>query len=376
MNNYNNLRKKIVLMIISLFVFSVLLPLANAGMVVNRVKADSCIVERDGKNFVYVKANESRLSAVPVVCNDEVNLVPNPSFEEGSGVYPDSWATVYNKSLYYKYYFWDSRCAFSGSKSIGFKDYIDDHPGNNNFSWSCRNYIPIHPDEHEYKLSIHYKYSQDIDYGHGPYFQGLYINLFYYTICGGNAISSARVELPDAGLDWEYYSVNDEELDIPKNCLYARIRIVLNTGNLPSDNEIAFDDVFFGPVNVDPDSPPNNPVLSGASSVMRLRPYSLKVSVSDPDDDQLYIHVMWGDNGGHYEDYGPYSSGTTVELTHTYKYGGKEYIIEVSASDEFGMSSNWVEKSLFVKSRNRFCNVFENIFYKLINNLNLFFPFS
>ena len=243
MNNYNNLRKKIVLMIISLFVFSVLLPLANAGMVVNRVKADSCIVERDGKNFVYVKANESRLSSVPVVCNDEVNLVPNPSFEEGSGRCSDSWRTTPNESLE-KYHFWDSRCAFSGSKSIGFKDYIDDPGGSYDcWWWVCMEDIPVHPDEYEYKLSVCYKYSEDIKYYHDAS-HGLHINIWFYDKYS-NHIGQTFLELPDAGLDWKYYSVNEAELEIPENCHHIEISMDLYAKDKPSNNEIAFDDVFW-----------------------------------------------------------------------------------------------------------------------------------
>ena len=209
----------------------------------SRGNADADPFFIDDKNFVYVKANESRLSSVPVVCNDEVNLVPNPSFEEGSGRCSDSWRTTPNESLE-KYHFWDSRCAFSGSKSIGFKDYIDDPGGSYDcWWWVCMEDIPVHPDEYEYKLSVCYKYSEDIKYYHDAS-HGLHINIWFYDKYS-NHIGQTFLELPDAGLDWKYYSVNEAELEIPEDCHHIRIGMDLYARDKPSNNEIAFDDVFW-----------------------------------------------------------------------------------------------------------------------------------
>jgi hypothetical protein len=86
--------------------------------------------------------------------------------------------------------------------------------------------------------------------------------------------------------------------------------------------------------------PPEKPSMpSGPTQGITGVSYTFTTSATDPDaGDQLYYQWDWGDDVSDW--FGPYSSGYTVEATHSWPVVG-EYQIKVKARDGAGLESEW-----------------------------------
>lgn len=86
-------------------------------------------------------------------------------------------------------------------------------------------------------------------------------------------------------------------------------------------------------------TPPKTPAQpTGPSSGEVGIEYTFTTSTTDPQDDQVYYLVSWGDAVSDW--LGPYASGEVVSLTHTWALPG-EYVIAVKAKDTEGLESPW-----------------------------------
>jgi hypothetical protein len=70
--------------------------------------------------------------------------------------------------------------------------------------------------------------------------------------------------------------------------------------------------------------------------------YTFTTSTTDPQDNEVYYMVSWGDMLGDW--LGPYSSGQTIGFMHTWAVVGN-YSITVKAKDSEGLESDWSEAS-------------------------------
>jgi hypothetical protein len=85
--------------------------------------------------------------------------------------------------------------------------------------------------------------------------------------------------------------------------------------------------------------PPNAPTIEGPTKGKTGKNYKYKFSLSDVDNNQIYLRVDWGNGtAGPWE--GPYDSGTTVELNHTW-YEKGTYTIRAQAKDVYNAESEW-----------------------------------
>jgi len=80
--------------------------------------------------------------------------------------------------------------------------------------------------------------------------------------------------------------------------------------------------------------PPDITSITGPGQGKIGEELSFKFLATDPDGDNIWYWISWGD-GGTLEDFGPYNSGTEIELSHTWN-GQDDYIIEAWARDELG----------------------------------------
>ncbi len=85
--------------------------------------------------------------------------------------------------------------------------------------------------------------------------------------------------------------------------------------------------------------PPNAPTITGATSGKVGVEYEYNFSLSDPDDDSMYLRVDWS-NGTPGPWHGPFDSDTTVTLNHTWNQKGT-YTIRAQAKDIYGVESDW-----------------------------------
>jgi len=92
-------------------------------------------------------------------------------------------------------------------------------------------------------------------------------------------------------------------------------------------------------VTIVADNPPVKPGIRGNRMGRSGVSYSYVFSSIDPDDDNIYLFVDWGDNTNTGW-IGPYSSGEEVTLSHSWNEKGA-YTIKAKAKDSFGLESGW-----------------------------------
>jgi len=84
---------------------------------------------------------------------------------------------------------------------------------------------------------------------------------------------------------------------------------------------------------------PEAPIIDGPPRGKVGVEYEYNFSLSDPENDSMYLRVDWG-SGTPGPWHGPFTSGTTVKLNHTWNKKGN-YTIRAQATDVYNAQSNW-----------------------------------
>ncbi|MCK4365728.1 MAG: PKD domain-containing protein, partial [Thermoplasmatales archaeon] len=85
--------------------------------------------------------------------------------------------------------------------------------------------------------------------------------------------------------------------------------------------------------------PPNAPIISGPSTGKAGKPISYVFVTGDPDGDDVYYNILWGD--GTFKDwFGPFESDQMVSVNHTWSEPGV-YTIKARAKDAWGTVGEW-----------------------------------
>ena len=112
---------------------------------------------------------------------------------------------------------------------------------------------------------------------------------------------------------------------------------------------------------------PDAPIIDGQKTGKVGVEYEYKFLLSDPDEDAMYLRIDWGSGTpGPWE--GPYSSGETVKLNHTWDIQGT-YTIKAQAKDFFNVEGLWGELTVTMPRNKEIGNYF--LFF-LKNHPNLF----
>ena len=119
--------------------------------------------------------------------------------------------------------------------------------------------------------------------------------------------------------------------------------------------------------------PPYIPSIDGPASGKIGEEHEYNVSTIDPDEDEVWYYIDWGDDS--FEEWiGPFDSGEEVVVSHTWDEQGTFYI-RVKARDGYDFESDWgelevtmprnriVDNSFFLDFLERFPNVFPMIRY-------------
>jgi hypothetical protein len=85
--------------------------------------------------------------------------------------------------------------------------------------------------------------------------------------------------------------------------------------------------------------PPNEPTITGPSSGMTWMEYEFNVTTTDPNGDDVYYLVDWGDDTSSGL-IGPFESGEKVTLAHSWNLAG-DYEINAKAKDIYNVYSDW-----------------------------------
>ena len=86
-------------------------------------------------------------------------------------------------------------------------------------------------------------------------------------------------------------------------------------------------------------SAPLTPSIEGPTSGTTDVDYDYEIQAEDPDDDQIYYTISWGD-GSADEWFGPYESGEKITVTHNF-YLEDSYLVRCKVRDEKGLESDW-----------------------------------
>ena len=140
-------------------------------------------------------------------------------------------------------------------------------------------------------------------------------------------------------------------------------------GNIGIDNTWAFIDKT--------NSPPETPKLRGRRIGEKETEYEYTFSAEDPDGDDVYYYLNWGDeywSGTWYPWIGPYSSGEKVTLTKTWDDTG-DYTVRVKAKDKYELKSNWgtlpvkIPKNKNLPVMMMFDNLNEIMLFRILNKI-------
>jgi PKD repeat protein len=91
--------------------------------------------------------------------------------------------------------------------------------------------------------------------------------------------------------------------------------------------------------NVRINTPPNRPTITGPANGKAGKEYPYSFTATDPDADDVYYFIDWGDNNNSGW-IGPYSSGDNITKSHAWTTKGS-YTIKAKVKDIFGNESDW-----------------------------------
>jgi hypothetical protein len=86
-------------------------------------------------------------------------------------------------------------------------------------------------------------------------------------------------------------------------------------------------------------SPPSPPVISGPATGKHDVSYNFTFTSTDPDGDNVYYWIEWGDGCPSSGWLGPYPSGQTITVAHIFPRG--TWTISCQAKDIYNATSDW-----------------------------------
>jgi len=111
---------------------------------------------------------------------------------------------------------------------------------------------------------------------------------------------------------------------------------------------------------------PTKPTINGPASGIKDNKYEYTFCSTDPDEDNVYYWIEWGD-GTNTGWVGPFSSGETIKKTHTWSNSGI-YTLKAKAKDTNNVESDWSSMTITMPRTKRF-NI--DFFEKLSNMFHM-----
>jgi rhodanese-related sulfurtransferase len=99
--------------------------------------------------------------------------------------------------------------------------------------------------------------------------------------------------------------------------------------------------------------PPNQPSISGPTQGRIGEEYEYTLVTTDPDENDVFYWVQWGEGCPSTEWIGPYESGEEITLTNSWEDRGN-YIITAMAKDVYDETSEWATLEISMPKKDRF----------------------
>jgi len=106
----------------------------------------------------------------------------------------------------------------------------------------------------------------------------------------------------------------------------------MDNSELKIDISITNNEEFFN-------SPPEKPTITGPTSTKYGEEHTYEITATDPDDNDIYYYIDFGDDTEEIIK-GPYDSGKTTRVKHTWEKQGT-YTIKVKSRDTYDEKSDW-----------------------------------
>ena len=114
-------------------------------------------------------------------------------------------------------------------------------------------------------------------------------------------------------------------------------------------------------------SMPNKPDIQGINNGLRKKEYEFIFTADDPNGDDLFYYIDWGDDSSPIEWTGPYKSKEEVKLNHTFNFIGT-YNIKSKVKDVNESESSWTYYRVVIsKTKNNNFNIKQWFFNNLIS---------
>ena len=180
------------------------------------------------------------------------------------------------------------------------------------------------------------------------------------------------IDWGDGNTEWTGYYSSGEEVE------------VLHEWDSNGDYEItsyAKDNYENQGITSDPylirigDQAPDAPTINGPKNGIPEKEYDFTFVTTDPEGDDVYYEIEWGDGAG-IPEFGPVESGDEIKLSHTYSTRDT-FTIRARAKDSFGKLGDWEQFEIIIpKSKASNHNILEILFERFPIFKQLFYLFS
>jgi outer membrane protein assembly factor BamB/PKD repeat protein len=138
------------------------------------------------------------------------------------------------------------------------------------------------------------------------------------------------------------------------------VTLTITDGN----NKIATDETIVEINKPSSNNPPDKPEIDGPTNGTSGEEYDFLFLSTDPDGDNIYYWIVWGDGCPAVEWIGPFNSGDIVTVNHTYSKKGT-FTISAKTKDIYNEESEWGTLELTIpKSKSYAFNI--KIFHRLL----------
>jgi len=173
------------------------------------------------------------------------------------------------------------------------------------------------------------------------------------------------VESNDGGASWSTpEQVNDEEGSViaEENCCDVHAGGIVWVDDRNGEYNIYYAQLIAQ------SEPPSDPTITGPNNGKPNTEYTFTLSSTDPESDDVYYYVEWGDgtNSGWV---GPYSSGAGATVSHSWS-SEDSFTIRAKAKDTSDSESGWSTKAFSTPRTRTIFNFLENfpILYQFLKN--------